>query len=169
VRTLGDNDETFPVEEVTPYRMQLVDQLLLEDLERGLIRDNRHEIHRFRCIACGRYAVAMDLHLGETQAIVPCPFESCVGAPTATTEHKRIRVSPETHRDLEFYRPFTQEEIDIWIEAMKLSAKVATSALGIDPRIIEGEAPTQEILDTAATRLINGLLLPRPAEQHVRR
>lgn len=152
------NADTYVLEEVTRQRMELVDRLITEDAARGEVRDNYLDLHHFLCVDCKRNARALDLHVGFTQAIIPCPW---CWMPSSEINRAPTKAQEDTHRHMEFYRPLTDEEISIYHEA--IVEEGIRAALWIPSA--DHEDPDDEIRiktqNASATRLLNGLLLPR--------
>lgn len=151
---------SYVLEEVNVARMQLVNRLILEDLERGgIVPDNRGEIHLFRCVACHHYATAVDAHVGFTQAVIRCPW--CY-MPAGETNHPRKPIPPDhqTITHVEFYRPLTEVEVEEFIVSAETKAKLIVRALGGNPSDPDGDLRVS-IQNAEATRLLNGLLMYR--------
>lgn len=154
--------QTFVLEEVTPERMALVDRLITEDARAGRIRDNRSDYHRFRCAGCLIMAQAIDFHIGFTQHIIPCPWCSMPAGDVDRNPLKRYKVTHQLPHDVEFFRPLEPEEVDWYIDGTIEAGIIAARHVpGCDPDDPEDELriATQ---NASATRVLHGLLLPRP-------
>lgn len=148
---------SYVLEEVNPARMEFVNSLAIEDVNRGTIRDNRRELHFFRCLDCERFVTAIDRDVGYTQAIIRCPW--CVSFAGPARRQRRPLKGEETIH-VEFYRPLSEAEVDEFILTTITTAKAVTLALGGDPSDEENPARVA-VQNAAATRLLNGLLIPR--------
>ena len=151
------NAPTYVLEEVTPARMEFVNNLILEDVDRGEVRDNRRELHYFRCVDCQRFATAIDRDVGFTQAVIACPW--CL-MPSGPTRRQRRPLKGEETIHIEFYRPLDETEVDEFIISAKTKARIIVRGVGGDPSNTESDLYLKAC-DAEATRLLNGLLMYR--------
>ncbi len=150
-----EDKQTFVLEEITSWRMQQVNSLLIADAAAGLTADNRGSLRDFRCPSCNKTTVTVDEHIGETQAVIDCAF--CEGEATQSWHVRTPVRGNETIVQGKFFRPMSEAEVDAYVEDVTRSAAKASIPFGGDPN--SEDHPLRFALTTgSATRLINGQL-----------